>query len=173
MNILPSALLALVCLTVSSPAAFWSSGDFRCEINLPDSLPGHEDGWGTAGSTEEGTMVGSRKNDRTAFLFLGYVDLAKRPNFHLNDKTVTELEKRYIPDASGFHHSTERIMIHGYPGYKTTGSNVYQGEHFSVVIYMCEANNLIYQVVGMKAGTESPLKDADIRNCLDSFRVRK
>ena len=171
MKALPSTFLTLLSLTVACSAAIWSSSDYHCEINLPDGLPHTSEHWITAGSTEEGTLVGSKRVDGTGYIFLGYVDLSKRPNFHLNEKTIPELEKRFITDTT--HHSVERIVVNGLPGFRVTGSRVYFGNHFALVIDMYEANNLIYQVVGMKQQSDSPLKDPNIRFCLNSFRLRK
>jgi hypothetical protein len=173
MKILFLVLFALFSLSTFSSAAYWGSGDYHCEINLPDGIPQTDYFWMTAGSVEDGTLVGSKRRDGLGYIFLGYVDLKGRPNYHLNEKTIPELEKRFIPQSEGFHHSVQRIVTNGIPGYRVFGSRVYFTQHFTLVMDMYEANNLIYQVVGMKAGTDDPMKDADVRSSLNSFRLKR
>jgi hypothetical protein len=163
---------ALFSLNTLSPAAYWSSGDYHCEINLPDGAPRTDKYWVAAGSTEEGTLVGSRRADLQGYIFFGYIDLRKEPKLHLNEKTIPELEKRFIPVSEGFHHTLQRIVTNRVPGYRITGSRILYGQHFTMVMDMYEANNLIYQVVGMKQGTVDPMKDGDIRSCMESFRLK-
>ena len=89
MNPLRAAFLALALFAASASAALWQSEDFDCSINLPDCQSStKETNWTTLGSTEEGTLVGAGREDRSAFVFVGYVDLAKKKNFHLNPKTI-------------------------------------------------------------------------------------
>jgi hypothetical protein len=173
MKIFFLVLFALFSLSIFSSAAYWGSGDYHCEINLPDGIPQTDYFWMTAGSVEDGTLVGSKRRDGLGYIFLGYVDLKGRPNYHLNEKTIPELEKRFIPQSEGFHHSVQRIVTNGIPGYRVFGSRVYFTQHFTLVMDMYEANNLIYQVVGMKAGTDDPMKDADVRSSLNSFRLKR
>jgi hypothetical protein len=103
MNPLNAAFLALVVFAASASAAYWESQDFGCSINLPDSQSANsQTNWTTLGSTEDGTLVGARRIDRSAFVFLGYVDLSKRKNFYLNEKSIEELEKRFFVSGQGF-----------------------------------------------------------------------
>src|ERR1700731_3903108 len=172
MNPFNAALLTLVLFAASASAAYWESEDFDCSINLPDGRPyTSPTNWTTIGSTEEGTLVGASRIDRTAFIFLGYVDLSKRKNFHLNEKSIEELEKRFFGSGQGFRKGLERISLHGMPGYRLTGDSVYHGAHYGLVVDMFEANNRIYQIAGMKQGEAHPLKDPDIKGSLTSFRL--
>ena len=172
MNPFNVALVALLLFTVSASAALWESEDFDCSINLPDSNSSNSPtNWTTIGSTEEGTLVGAGRIDRSAFIFLGYVDLSKRKKFHLNEKSIEELEKRYFGEGQGFRRGLERITLHGMPGYRLTGDSVYHGAHYGLVVNMFEANNRIYQIAGMKEDDLQPLKDPDIRGYMASFKL--
>jgi hypothetical protein len=171
MNSLNAAFLSLLLLAASASAAYWESEDFGCSINLPDAQSSNtETNWTTVGSTEEGTLVGARRIDRSAFVFLGYVDLSKRKNFHLNEKSIEELEKRFFGSGQGFRRGLERISLRGMPGYRLTGDSVYHGAHYGLVVDMFEANNRIYQIAGMKQG-DTPLKDPDIKGSMTSFQL--
>jgi hypothetical protein len=172
MKIFFLALATLFSLSALSPAAYWSSGDYHCEINLPDGAPRTDRFWVAVGSTEEGTIVGSRRIDGRGYIFLGYVDLRKNPKLHLNEKTIPDLEKRFIPAAEGFHHTVQRIVMNQIPGYRITGTRLLYGNHFTMVMDMYEANKLIYQVVGMLQGTDDPMRDGDIRSCMNSFKLK-
>jgi hypothetical protein len=172
MNPLRAAFLSLVLFAVSASAAYWESEDFDCSINLPDSGSNNsQTNWTTVGSTEEGTLVGARRIDRSAFVFLGYVDLSKQKNFHLNEKSIEELEKRFFGAGQGFRRGLERISLHGMPGYRLTGDSVYHGAHYGLVVDMFEANNRIYQIAGMKEDDIHPLKDPDIKESMQSFKL--
>jgi hypothetical protein len=128
-------------------------------------------GWSPVGSTEERTLVGAMRVDGSAFVFLGYVNIAKRPKFHLNDKTIEELEKRFFGPGLGFRRSIQRVSLHGMPGYRLTGDSVFHGARFGLVVDMYEANGLIYQIAGMKEYDLQPLKDPDINGYMNSFRL--
>lgn len=172
MKSLNAAFLILVLLAASASAAYWQSEDFDCSIELPDSGSANSQAnWTTEGSTEEGTLVGARRIDRSAFVFLGYVDLSKRKNFHLNEKSIEELEKRFFGSGQGFRRGLERISLHGMPGYRLTGDSVYHGAHYGLVVDMFEANNRIYEVAGMKQSDLHPLRDTDIKGSMSSFRL--
>ena len=172
MNPFNVALVALLLFTISASAALWESEDYDCSINLPDSNSSNSPtNWTTIGSTEEGTLVGAGRIDRSAFIFLGYVDLSKRKKFHLNEKSIEELEKRYFGEGQGFRRGLERITLHGMPGYRLTGDSVYHGAHYGLVVNMFEANNRIYQIAGMKEDDLQPLKDPDIRGSMASFKL--
>ena len=173
MNTLYAALPALALSVVTACAGLWRSDDFDCEINLPDSptSANSQNIWTTLGSTDTGTLVGARKIDKSAYVFLGYEDLSKRRNFHLNEQSVQELQKRFFGKGQGFWHGLERISLHGLPGYRLTGDEVYNGGHYGLVVDMYEANNRIYEVAGMKEGEAHPLKDPDIKGCLSSFKL--
>jgi hypothetical protein len=172
MNPFNAALLTLLLFTASAPAAYWRSEDFDCSINLPDSNSSNSPtNWTTVGSTEEGTLVGAGRIDRSAFIFLGYVDLSKRKRFHLNEKSIEELEKRYFGAGQGFRRGLERISLHGMEGYRLTGDSIYHGAHYGLVVDMFEANNRVYQIAGMKEDDLHPLKDPDIRGSMSSFKL--
>jgi hypothetical protein len=172
MKPLNAAFLTLVLFAVSASGAYWKSEDFDCSINLPDGQSSNsQTNWTTIGSTEEGTLVGASRIDRSAFIFLGYVDLSKRKNFHLNEKSIEELEKRFFGSGQGFRRSLERISLRGMPGYRLTGDAVYLGGHYGLVVDMFEANNRIYQIAGMKEGDAHPLKDPDIKGSMTSFQL--
>jgi hypothetical protein len=172
MNRLTGALLVLFLSAGIASAVPWKSSDYNCQVYLPDGDPvtGGK-GWSPVGSTEQGTLVGAMRMDGSAFVFLGYVDIAKRPKFHLNDKTIEELEKRFFGPGLGFRRSMERVSLRGMSGYRLTGDSVYHGSHFGLVVDMYEANGLIYQVAGMKEYDQHPLNDPDIRWYMASFRL--
>jgi hypothetical protein len=139
---------------------------------MPDSNSANSPtNWTTMGSTDDGTLVGARKIDKSAYVFLGYVDLSKRRNFHLNDKSIDELQKRFFGSGQGFLRGLERVSLHGLPGYRLTGDGVYNGRHFGLVVEMYEANSRIYEIAGMKEGDNHPLKDPDIKGSMTSFRL--
>jgi hypothetical protein len=172
MNPLKSALLALALCAATASAALWKSEDFGCQINLPDSNSSNSpSNWTTMGSTEEGTLVGARRIDKSAVIFLGYVDLSKRRNFHLNDRSIDELQKRFFGTGQGFFRGLERVSLHGLPGYRLTGDGVYSGRHYGLVVEMYEANNRIYQIAGMKEDDNHPLRDPDIKGAMRSFTL--
>jgi hypothetical protein len=123
------------------------------------------------GSTEEGTLVGATRVDGSAFVFLGYVNISKRPKFHLNEKTVEELEKRFFGPGLGFRRSIERVSLRGMWGYRLTGDSIYHGSRFGLVVDMYEAGGLIYQIAGMKEYDLQPLKDYDIKGYMGSFKL--
>ena len=172
MNPFHAAFLALALFAASASAALWQSEDFDCSIDLPDGQSNtKQTNWTTLGSTEEGTLVGAGREDRSAFVFVGYVDLAKKKNFHLNPKTIEELETRYFGSGQGFRRDLKPISLHGIPGYRLTGDSVYQGAHYGLVVDMFEANGRIYQIAGMKEGDPHPLKDPEIRSAMASFQL--
>jgi len=172
MNPFHTAFLGLALFAASASAALWQSEDFDCSIDLPDGQSATtQTNWTTLGSTEEGTLVGAGREDRSAFVFVGYVDLSKKKNFHLNPKTIEELEKRYFGSGQGFRRDLKPISLHGMPGYRLTGDSVYQGAHYGLVVDMFEANGRIYQIAGMKQDDPHPLKDPDIRSALASFQL--
>lgn len=166
------ALLTLLISVGIASAVTWQSSDFNCQVSLPQSEPLTADkGWSPIGSTEEGTLVGARRIDGSAFVFLGYVDIRKRPKFHLNDKTIEELEKRFFGPGLGFRRSIERVSLGRMSGYRLTGDSVFHGSHYGLVVDMYEANGLIYQVAGMKEDDLHPLNDPDINGYMRSFRL--
>ena len=172
MNPLNAAFLALVLFVASASAAYWESEDFGCSINLPDGQASYgQKNWTTIGSTEEGTLVGASRVDLSAFIFLGYVDLSKRKNFHLNEKSIEELEQRFFGSGQGFRRGLERISLHGMPGYRLTGDSVYHGGHYGLVVDLFEANSRIYEIAGMKENDTHPLKDPDIKGSMTSFKL--
>jgi hypothetical protein len=166
------ATIVLFVLAASASAAYWQSEDFNCSINLPDGQSSNSQmNWSTIGSTEDGTLIGAERLDLSAFIFLGYVDISRRKNFHLNEKTLPELEKRYFGPGQGFRRGIQRISLNGIPGYRLTGDAVYHGGHYGLVVDMIEANGLIYQIAGMKQNDLQPLKDKDIKTAMSSFRL--
>jgi hypothetical protein len=169
MNPLACALLTLFIFSGTASAGLWKSSDFNCQVYLPDGDPMAGARWSPVGSTQEGTLVGAMRADGSAFVFLGYVDIAKRPKFHLNEKTIEELEKRFFGPGLGFRRTIERVSLRGMPGYRLTGDSVYHGTHFGLVVDMYEARGLIYQLAGMKEGDQHPLKDPDIKGYMESF----
>jgi hypothetical protein len=172
MKPLYTTIVLLVLAAASASAAYWQSEDFNCSINLPDGQSSNaQTDWTTIGSTEDGTLVGAARLDLSAFIFLGYVDISKRKNFHLNEKTIPELEKRYFGPGQGFRRGIQRISLNGIPGYRLTGDAVYHGGHYGLVVDMIEANGLIYQIAGMKQNDLQPLKDKDIKTAMSSFRL--
>lgn len=172
MNSLNAAFLALIIFAASASAAHWESQDFGCSIELPDSSSANSQStWTTLGSTEDGTLVGARREDRSAIVFVGYVDLSKRKNFQLNEKSIEELEKRFFGAGQGFRRGLERISLHGLPGYRLTGDSVYHGSHYGLVVDMIQANDRVYEIAGLKEDDAHPLKDPDIKSAMASFRL--
>jgi len=172
MNPLNTALLALALCAATASAALWKSDDFGCQINLPDGQSANDPtNWTTLGSTDDGTLVGAGRIDKSAYVFLGYVDVSKRRNFQLNEKSIQELQKRFFGEGQGFWRGLERISLHGLPGYRLTGDEVYNGGHYGLVVDMYEANSRIYEIAGMKEGDNHPLKDPDIKGCMTSFKL--
>ena len=172
MNTLYTAFLALALSAATASAGLWKSDDFDCQIDLPDGQSNNSPtNWTTLGSTDTGTLVGAGKLDKSAYIFLGYEDLSKRRNFHLNEKTVQELQKRFFGEGQGFWHGLERISLHGLPGYRLTGDAVYSGMHYGLVVDMYEANYRIYEIAGMKGGEAHPLRDPEIKGCMASFKL--
>jgi hypothetical protein len=172
MNPLKAAFLTLIVFAASASAAYWESQDFGCSINLPDGQSSNSPtNWTTVGSTEDGTLVGAERIDRSAFVFLGYVDLSKRKNFHLNEKSIEELEARFFGSGLGFRRGLERISLHGLPGYRLTGDSIYHGAHYGLVVDMIEANSRIYEIAGMKENDAHPLKDPEIKGAMSSFKL--
>ena len=104
MNPLNTALLALALCAATASAALWKSDDFDCQrIDLPDGQSANNPtNWTTLGSTDDGTLVGVIRIDKSAYVFLGYVDVSKRRNFHLNEKSIEELQKRFFGEGQGF-----------------------------------------------------------------------
>jgi hypothetical protein len=172
MNPLKAVFLALIVFATSASAAYWESQDFGCSIDLPDGQSANSPtNWTTVGSTEDGTLVGAQRIDKSAFVFLGYVDLSKRKNFHLNEKSIEELEARFFGSGQGFRRGLERITLHGIPGYRLTGDSVYHGSHYGLVVDMIEANSRIYEIAGMKENDAHPLKDPEIKGAMSSFKL--
>jgi hypothetical protein len=172
MNPLAGALLTLFIFVGTTSALTWKSSDLNCQVELPEGEPITGGGrWTPVGSTEEGTLVGAMRVDGSAYVFLGYVNIAKRPKFHLNEKTIEELEKRYFGPGLGFRRSIERVSLRGMPGYRLAGDSVYHGSHFGLVVDMYEVGGVIYQIAGMKEGDLHPLKDPDINGYMGSFRL--
>ena len=76
------AFAALLMFASNASALTWKSSDYNCQVELPQGEPitGGKS-WSPIGSTQEGTLVGAMRVDGSAYVFLGYVNLAKRPNF--------------------------------------------------------------------------------------------
>jgi hypothetical protein len=164
------ALSAFFIFAGTASAGFWKSSDFNCQVNLPEGEPITGGGrWTPVGSTQEGTLVGAMREGGSAYVFLGYVDIAKRPKFHLNEKTIEELEKRFFGPGLGFRRTIEHVSLRGMWGYRLTGDSVYHGTHFGLVVDMYEAGGLIYELAGMKEGDQHPLRDPEIKGYLESF----
>jgi hypothetical protein len=170
-SIITTSISLFLFATTAFPA-LWTSREYRCEVNLPDGAP-HIMRWEPSGSVEEGTLVGAIRQDRRAYVFLGYVDLSKEVKLHLNEKSIEQLEKRYFGEGKGFRHSIERISLHGIPGFRLTGRQNYQGDNFGLVVDMYEINGFIYQLAAMKEDELHPLQDPDIKAYMDSFRALK
>jgi hypothetical protein len=165
-------MLSLFVFSGSALALTWKNSDFNCAVELPEGeLLTGGNRWTPVGSTEEGTLVGAMRVDGSAYVFLGYVDIRKKPKLHLNDKSIGELEKRFFGPGLGFRRTIERISLRGMSGYRLTGDTVFHGARFGLVVDMYEAGDLIYQLAGMKEYDEHPLKDYDIKGYLSSFRL--
>src|SRR5215469_984759 len=97
MNALYTAFLALALSAATASAGLWKSDDFDCQIDLPDGQSNNSPtNWTTLGSTDTGTLVGAGKLDKSAYIFLGYEDLSKRRNFHLNEKDRPRIAKTFF-----------------------------------------------------------------------------
>ncbi len=83
----------------------------------------------------------------------------------------TNCKSAFLVKGKGFCRGLERISLHGLPGYRLTGDEVYNGGHYGLVVDMYEANSRIYEIAGMKEGDNRPLKDPDIKGCMTSFKL--
>src|SRR5215471_19092561 len=116
--ILIGVLASLIKFDGTAFALTWKNSDFNCAVELPEGeLITGGNRWTPVGSTETGTLVGAMRVDGSAYVFLGYVDIAKRPKFHLNEKTIEELEKRFFGPGLGFRRTIERVSLQGMSGY--------------------------------------------------------
>ncbi len=159
----------------SGLAILWNSSAYHCEVNLPDGTP-QVNPWVTmmpADATAETTgITGARRVDKSAIVYLGIVHLNDRPHFQLNEKTVGQLTGPFFGKALGFQHDVKPITNHGLAGYRITGTHRYFNNNYNLVVDMFQANGLVYQVAALSE-IDDPLKDADLRSFLQSFRLTR
>jgi hypothetical protein len=161
-----------------SHAILWKSSLYRCSVNLPESPP-RINPWlplTTANDPDADLtgLIGARRMDSTAYVFLGIVKLDQKPRFQLNQKTVAELEKRYFGPALGFQHTLEPMRRKdGFTAYRVTGTHLYHGNHYSIVVDFVQANQAVYEVAGLSELENQALRDSDVRSFMESFQVLK
>jgi hypothetical protein len=117
-------------------------------------------------------VAGARRIDYSGYVLLGIIRLDQKPGFQLNEKTINELDKRYFGTGLGFLHSIQPLRRKdGLPGYRLTGTHWFRGANYNLVADFVQANNMIYEIAGLTQFQPQPLKDADIRSFMESFRT--
>jgi hypothetical protein len=165
-------ILAFLFLLLSGAmsAADWKSSDFKVKVSLPDGEP-RINPWKILGGDYETTLIGSRKPDLSAFVFLGIYPLKDKPKFQLTEKTVEEIDQRFFGEGVGFRRSIQPVTVNGVRGYRVRGSHYYNSSQYAIVVDMYQANGRIYQVAGAKTFVADPLRDQDIKWFMNSFRL--
>ncbi|HEY0791074.1 MAG TPA: hypothetical protein VGD78_08420 [Chthoniobacterales bacterium] len=178
-TVLAGLTLSLLLAAVpTSQAVLWKSSLYRCSVNLPEAPP-RLNPWLPMGNANDPDadltgLIGARRMDSTAYVFLGIVKLDQKPKFQLNEKTISELEKRYFGPTLGFRHTLEPIRRKdGFPAYRATGSHQYHGTSYSIVVDFVQANQAVYEVAGLTEHENEALRDPDVRSFMESFQVLK
>ncbi len=154
----------------NSDAALWKSREYRCAVNLPDGDPRILP-WYTMGSVEPETLVGARRCDKQAFVYLGYADMRNKPKFRLNDKSVEELQSRFFGEGRAFRHSLQHVSTNGLTGIRLNGSQLFEGFNYGLVVDFYQVGGFVYEVAAMKENEDYPVQDPEIRQFLGSFRL--
>jgi hypothetical protein len=161
-----------------SQAVLWKSSLYRCSVNLPEG-PARINPWLPLGNANDPDadltgLIGARRMDSTAYVFLGIVKLDQKPKFQLNEKTIAELEKRYFGPTLGFRHTLEPIRRKdGFTAYRATGTHQYRGSNYSIVVDFVQANQAVYEVAGLAEHENVAMRDPDVRSFMESFQVLK
>ena len=175
-----AGLIALVGLAAipSGQAIQWRSTQYKCVASLPDGDPRINPWLPMMSYNDEDAellgLTGAHRTDKTAYVYVGVVPLAKKPNYRLNEKAVEELEKRYFSPGLGFRHTmTPLRRKDGLPGYRLTGTHHFNGVNYSVVLDLVQANNMVYEVAGLTQFETDPMKDPDVRGFMENFRITR
>lgn len=151
-------------------AALWKSSDYYCQVNLPDGT--YVEPWYTMSpANESGVLTGARRRDEETIVYLGVVDEKTNPHFVLNEKSLEELDKSFFGPGLGFLDKTQKISFRGRDGYRLIGRHRFNGRNYAMVVDMFFDHGLVYQVAGLSSYYDSPLKDADVRGFMESFRI--
>jgi len=116
-------------------------------------------------------LTGARRNDFSEFVYLGLVHLDDKPHFQLTQKTVEQLKGPFFGGHNGFLHDIRPVTRGKLSGFRLTGTSIYNGTNYEAVVEMYQANGLIYQIAGLSSKSIDPLKEAEIRAFMDSFRI--
>ena len=127
--LLLSAVAGLLFAAIPAGRAIqWRSTYYKCVVDLPETSP-ITGAWApmtSSGAEDESGMVavaGSRRIDYSGYVFLGVIRLDQKPGFQLNEKTISELDKRYFGTGLGFLHSIQPLRRKdGLPAYRLTGT---------------------------------------------------
>ena len=166
----PLGFLLLLLTWQSCPAALWKSSQWGCEVNLPDGT--YVSPWATmVPMPDSDALVGARKNDYSEIVYLGLVHLDDKPHFQLTLKTVQDLKNPFFGSQNGFLHDVRPVTRGKLSGFRLTGTHHYNGINYEAVVEMYQANGLIYQIAGLSSKSIDPLKEAEIRAFMDSFRI--
>jgi hypothetical protein len=173
-------IVAALSVALSGPlsgfAALWRSTDFRCSVNLPDS-DSRTERWAVLTPNDilaqETGLVGARKMDSTAIVYLGIVRLDDKPHFQLNEKSVEQLEGKIFGTGLGFKHAAKPISRNGMNGIRLTGTHRYLGNTYNIVMDLFQANGMIYELAGLTERELDPLNDRDVKWFMDSFRLSR
>ena len=170
-------LFAIVCLLTASyelvspgNAAIWRSSEYYCQVTLPDGS--RVMNWYTmVPANESGALTGARREDYTAIVYLGVVDVKDKPHFVLDEKSIEELDKSFFGTGLGFLDTTQKITQHGLNGYRLFGRHRFNGRNYAIVVDMFLYHGLVYQVAGLTASYLNALQDDNVRAFMNSFYV--
>jgi len=162
--------ICLLFVSLSQANAFlWKSEEYNCSVNLPDGTP-RLDPWLPMSPADPTGLTGAHREDFSAYVYLGMVS-EDDPHFKLDEKSVDELQKRFFGPGLGFRHTITAINRHGLAGFRLTGTHRYNSTNYSVVLDLYESNGKVYEVAGLSKLQTNPLKDPEIRDFMDSFRL--
>ena len=161
---------AFCCLASSGSAAIWRSSEYYCQVNLPDGS--YVQQWyAMAPANESGVLAGARRQDFSALVYLGVVDVKDKPHFVLNEKSIEELDKSFFGRGLGFLNTTQQIAEHGLNGYRLFGRHRFNGRNYAMVVDMFLYHGLVYEVAGLSQAYDNALQDQDVRGFMNSFYV--
>ena len=161
---------AFCCLASSGSAAIWRSSEYYCQVNLPDGS--YVQQWyAMTPANESGVLAGARRQDFSALVYLGVVDVKDKPHFVLNEKSIEELDKSFFGRGLGFLNTTQQITEHGLNGYRLFGRHRFNGRNYAMVVDMFLYHGLVYEVAGLSEAYDNALQDQDVRGFMNSFYV--
>jgi len=161
---------AFCCLASSGSAAIWRSSEYYCQVNLPDGS--YVQQWyAMTPANESGVLAGARRQDFSALVYLGVVDVKDKPHFVLNEKSIEELDKSFFGRGLGFLNTTQQITEHGLNGYRLFGRHRFNGRNYAMVVDMFLYHGLVYEVAGLSQAYDNALQDQDVRGFMNSFYV--